>query len=118
MKRGNKTKAERAREANGLLKLAPNAETIEACRDRLAEVGEVMIPTFQKMLEHVSKKHEGLLQHLWNVKNGCENPALKQALQENDMPTALRRFRESLGEFEEAWTKYHKAVEVASLYGL
>lgn len=113
-----KSKKDRKREADRLLEGAPNAETIKACRDKLAEIGERMLPSFNHIVEHVAAKHNGLLTHLWNVANGQEEHALKLALQENDMPTALRIFREHLGDFEAAWEKYHDAVKVASLYGL
>lgn len=113
-----KSKKERKRYADRLLESAPNAEKIKACRDKLAEIGERMLPAFNHIVEHVTAKHNGLLTHLDNVAHGQENYALKQALQENDMPTALRVFREHLGDFEAAWEKYHAAVKVASLYGL
>lgn len=114
----HKTKHQLKREADRLLETAPNAETIVECRDRLAEIGEKLLPAFNHITEHVGAVHGGLLTHLDNVQRGQEDHVLKVALQENDMPTALRIFREHLGDFEAAWDKYHRAVKVASLYGL
>lgn len=114
----HKTKHQLKQEADRLLETAPNAETIIECRDRLVQVGETLLPQFNALVEHVSAVHSGLLTHLDNVQRGQEDHVLKVVLQDDAMPTALRVFRESLGDFEAAWTKYHKAIKVASLYGL